>query len=201
MSNRRTKHKEKQGFQTDYIDTAVQFFLICQEIILCFTIYNENRSKPSFERTEKEDVIGNALLESCIINWCKLFGNQNDNELHICNVVKSFHYSRKDVMSKVYGDLKLTKKQHNLMQDTLLKWRNKVVAHLAYSDIIDESLSTDIFKYIPQYAIEGAKTIAKVLKEEHSLHPDIIFLFHNKSFNFEELSLEISKRINELLVL
>ena len=64
MSNKRSKKKTKAGLETDYIDIAVQLFNACRGIVLCYSLHKEYFSKPSYERSEKDIIIGNALLDS-----------------------------------------------------------------------------------------------------------------------------------------
>ena len=69
--------------------------------------------------------ICNALLSDAAINWCKVFGTDNE-ETHWKNIVKNYD----DFREKLFLEINISKEDYSIYWKNFTGFRNKVIAHI-----------------------------------------------------------------------
>ncbi len=171
------------------LDKLYQIYHICQEVYLSFDLYAtlKDNYPTSHDQTEKIILIKNALLDFCVVNWGKIFGNSRD-EMFLERILLDIGVVSDDMKNAYLNDLQYGSGNYETMRDNLKRWRDKIIAHLDYSDVINQQISTDYFVKIPIQCRSVAFYIIKLFKDLYQIDNNFIFSADGKNYNLYEFS-------------
>ncbi len=171
------------------LDKLYQIYHICQEIYLSFDLYAvlKDNYPTDHDQTEKIILIKNALLDFCVVNWGKILGNLND-KMNIEKILQDIGVIPEDMKKEYLNALQYENDEYDRMWQNLKDWRDKIIAHLDYKDVIGKKISTCYFEKIPIQCKSIAFYIIKLFNDLYQCDKEFIFSADGKNYNLYEFS-------------